>query len=401
MNVLKAHRSLGSVLLVAALLNVGCSDSEGRDATPDPASPVYAVATRLFSGGGSEATIVVGFVFDLESGQLDLSNTVGVGSSGDMWAYEGAGEFYVARGEDLSLSKYRYEDGRPVFVDRVSLAQSLESLEGSTMVFDGPDRGYLLQMREGEGLEVNLDGMEVVRPLDLTALLDPEFPTFITTETIRDGQVIASTYGTDPVQETVSDVSQILFFDPSSGTFETRPAPCGGLANTMQASSGDIYFASDPWVAGIHAIDPSRAPAPCLVRLPANSREPDPNPIRLNDLTGGTTGGLIPTGGSSMWVRVLDTERFPITQETTSFQLFVSPAWNTWRIDLERPEEALPVERAPLSGAILFFEVDGQVYDNDTASDLSSTTLVRTTGPGAPARGVRIAGVPLSVARIR
>ena len=169
----------------------------------------------------------------------------------------------------------------------------------------------------------------------------------------------------------------------------------------MMAANGDIYFSSDPWVAGIHAIDPSRAPEPCLVRLPAESREPDPHPIMMNDLTGDPTGGLVPFGESSILVRVLDTNSFPLSPATTGFQAFGSPNWTTWEIDLNQPTEARLTDRPPLAGAILYFAVEGEVYDNDTAADFSSTTLVRTTGPDAPAAGLTITGIPLSIVRLR
>ena len=405
MKTLRYKQRAGTMLLGIVPWVFGCGDEDARanGTTPDSVAPRFAVATRLLVAGANDLTVVVGFTDDLASGELDLTATLEVGGAGDLWGVEGSGEFYVTRGEDLTLSKYRFEGGNPVVVDRLSFAQELSVLAGELMVFDGPDRGFLLQVTSGRGFEIDLESMDIVDRLDLSELLDPEQqPTFMNSiDVFRGREIVAVTYATNSVEETVSSVSRIVFFDPSTGTFEARRAPCGGLTYNMEASNGDIYFASDPWVAGIHAIDPTRAPPPCLVRLPADSREPDPDPVLLNDVTGAPTGGLIPSGGASMLVRVLDTERFPPSGDATGIQLFGTPGWDTWEVNLEPPFEARRVDRDPLAGALLYFVIDGEVYDNETAADFTSTTLVRTTGPGAPAPGLRIAGIPLSILRLR
>lgn len=395
------NRQFLSAALTLSLFTSACGSDDETDQVA-AATPGFAVATRSQVSGANDLAVVVGFTDDLATGELDLTNSIEVGGQGTMHGLDGTGEFYISRGEDLTLTKYRFAEGTLEIVDRLSLTQEVSILGVELMVFDGPDRAYLLLATEGKGFELNLESMEIVDRLDLTALLDPTQPTFMNSIGVtRGNETVAVTYATDASQETVSNESKIVFFDPTDGTLDIRDAPCGGLTYNMAASNGDLYFASDPWVAGINAIDPTRAPAPCLVRVAANSRDPDPNPIMLNDLTGGPTGGLIPVGDSSILVRVLDTDIFPLTDTATGFQAFGTPAWDTWSVDLTNPTSANLLDRSPVAGAILFFVIDGEVYENDTAADFSSTTFVRTTGPGAPENGLVAAGIPLSVVRLR
>ena len=169
----------------------------------------------------------------------------------------------------------------------------------------------------------------------------------------------------------------------------------------MEASDGDLYFASDTLVASIHALD-AAGQAPCLVRLPAGSRDPDPNPLLLNDFTGGPTAGLVPAGDfDAILVRVYDTQRNPLTGQETALEVTFSQGWNTWQMSLEQPADAARIERDPIVGQVGYFLVDGVAYENASQADQSSTVLIRTTGADAPASGLSSAGVPIAIVRLR
>lgn len=392
---------LGTAWVLAA---TGCSEETSEGTTTDPE---FAVGLTVFGTDLAEqSTTFVAFVDSLETGEVDLRNALEVGSAGGVWGVTGSGEFYVTNGEDLTLVKYRAEDGQLAQVGRVGLSREIDSPllgipNAEFLVFDGPSRGFLIVPQSGVVVELDLDAMEIVGSLDAAALRDPVLPTFLGFGVFRDGIYVFPTVATDQVRETVSELSQLVFFDPSTGTFEARESPCGGLGVTMLADNNDLYFSTDPWIASIHALDETRAPTPCVVRVPAGSRDPDPNVISLNDVTGEPTGGLVPRGDTSVYVRALDTTAFPVSPELLAVQLFGSPAWTTWEVDLARPEEARRVERALVAGGISIFEVDGVFYENESALDFSSTTLVRTTGTDSPAPALTSPGVPFAVLRLR
>lgn len=412
---------IGAVLFGAVLSGLGCGN-DGGDGTPDPTDngngtpdptdngngtaeptgPRFAVALRLQTGGETAQQIVVGFTDDLESGELDVSEVLEVGGIGNLWGVDGTGDFYVTRGETRDVEKYRFEGDELVEVETLRVAESISGFAGEVMLFDGPDRGFLFQTSTGEAVELNLDTMEIVDSFDVSAILDPEgLPTFIgLNELYRGDEFVGIAYGTNLIQGAISPVSQIFFFDPATLTFDVRTAPCGGLTWGMEASNGDFFFATDPFVAAVHALD-ENAPEPCLVRLPADSRDPEPNPLRLNEITSLPTAGLVPSGESSILVRVLDTATNPLTEDTNPLELLILAGWDTWEINLTQPETARRTDRDPVAGQIGFFVIDGVVYENVAADDQASTVLVRTTGPGAPAPGLSTPGVPVNIVRLR
>ena len=117
---------------------------------------------------------------------------------------------------------------------------------------------------------------------------------------------------------------------------------------------------------------------------------------------GAPVGGLIPGPGGQALVRVLDTSAAPLTADRTGRELYASRAWDTRRIDLTNPVSLESIERASVAGGIKFFEVDGEVYENDSAANFSETTLVRTTTDAVSlVTGLQVPGVPFGLVRVR
>ena len=392
------------VAILVFLLATACGDEGDGDAVGP--TPRYAVSTNVFSADLAESTLFIGFVDNLNSGEVDLVDALEISGSGSLWGVDSTGEFYVTSSESVSIRKFAFERGRLTEIGRIGLGGvGVTMLVGAAMVFDGPDRGYLFDVSSGQALELDLRALEIVRSVDLSEWLDASQPTFLGYRFIERGndELVGVTYATDFVQETVSTVSQILFFDVATGGFELRPSPCGGIQYGVQTANGDIFFASDPWVASVHAVDETRAPAPCLIRIPAGSRDPAAQTFDLSELTGAPTGGLIPSGSNSAFVRVLDTESYPLAPTSTGLELFGAPFWQTWEIDLSDPTQLRRVEREPelLPGGIAWLQVDGEFYENVSTTDFAATTLYRTTSASGPTPGLTVPGVPFNIVRLR
>lgn len=403
MTKLSPRRILCGMLAASSLaFGLACGDDEETREGLEVGDPQFALALFIVDANFESITYIL-FTDNLDSGTLDLSNALEVGQ-GSMHGLPGEREFFVSSRERGDLTKYQVRDGFVEEAGRVLLSGAGLQLFGEQLVFEGPDRGFVLELLSGRIVEINLESMEIVRTIDASALLDPVQPTFLTAseQVRRDNEVIFATYGTDLEQETVSDLSRIVFFDPTTGTFEAKTAPCGGLSMIHQQANGDVYFFSDPWVAGVHGISATSGPGPCMARLPAGSRDPDPTPVMLNSLTGRPTGGVVPASGTSAYLRVLDTNTFPINNETSAIQLFGLRGWEVYEIDLTLPTSASPVGRETLmTGGTTYFNVDGTVYENQSADDFSSTVLLRTTGPGAPAAALQTPGVVIRILRLR
>ena len=407
MKLVNARLNYGQIgLLVAlfALIGVGCGGDDESNAEPRP-TPRYAVATTVIGTSTSDVTAYLAFVETLDEGQVDIAAAFELPGGAKVWGVKGSGEFYVTRPEDLSITKYGLgSDGQPEELGRLGLLGiGVGNLVDEVMAFGGPSRGYLFDLVSARAVELDLDLMEIVGTRDISSWLDATQPThmgFAPFSIERDGELVGVIYGGDVEQASMSDVSQIVYLEPTTGEFELFEAPCGGLTYGIKLSNGDIVFSADPWVAGLHAIDASRAPEPCLIRIPAGSRAPDTEVLRLNELTGKPTGGLIPAGPDTAYLRVLDTDAMPITEETTAYVLYGVPAWQTWEIDLT-DYSVEQLERDPLGGAIVYFNVGEGVFENVSSADFSATTLYRTTGPGAPSAGVEIPGIPQSLVELR
>lgn len=376
--------------------------------------PLYVISNNVLSSGLDRSTSYLAFVDDLDAGEVNIGRSIEFTGGASLWGVPKSGEFYVAAAESRTITKFRVAaTGTLEQVGRVGLARrGVTRLFAEVMAFDGPDRGYLFDLVSGQAIELDLKAMEIVRSIDLSSKLvlnrDPRssMRTFFADPGFRPwgDRLIAVTYEANIEQQTVSNISRVVFFDPRDASIDVREAPCAGVVYSVVAPSGDLFLSTDPWVAGVHFLDNTRAPRPCMARVTRGSTTAVAvDKFWLNDLTGGApTGGLIPSANGRALLRVLDTAAFQLTPDTTVLQLFGARAWNTWRIDLSSPAtSAERMDRPHLAGGIKFFEVDGQVYENDSAADFGRTTLVRTTGKMPFSPGIRVPGITFGVLRLR
>lgn len=393
-----------TLAVVSAFAMSACGDSESEETGPTLMDgPLYALSTQIFGTSFSDVTSYVALVNTLDSGEAVLDNALEIGGGAIAYAPEQGGEFYVVSGETLTVTKYGVDaNGGFEQQGQIGLSGAGVSLVfGESMVFDGPDRGYLFELNSGQILELDLDAMEIEESIDASSLLDAAQPTFVDRQSIlvRDGKFVGVAYATDQIQETVSSVSTYFELDPATNTLDTRAAPCGGLANAVEAGNGDLYLSTEAYTASIHRVDPSRAPAPCMVRLPAGSDVFD-SPIALNDLTDGPTAGIIPSTGTTGLIRVLPSD-VTVTETTTGLALFSLPAWETWRLTLDSNPTATRLDAPDLAGGIRYYAVGSDAYQNSSEADFSSTQLQLTSGTGVPEAGVVVPGIPFSVFQIR
>jgi hypothetical protein len=393
-------------LVLAAGFLAGCGDVATDSGGHGSEGPLYAINTRLYGADFGNPISYIVLVDDLERGSVALGDALELPGGGSLWGIPESGALYLVSAESLTVTQYRLgSSGRLEEAGRLGLSgKGVSGLVTEAIAFDGPEKGFLFDTGSAQAIELDLAKMEIEKTHDLAALLiDSADLTFLGEGGFqrRGDEFVGVVYGSNAKYDVVDGSSKLGFFDPSDGSLEVLEAPCGGLVYSFESTNGDRYFSTDPWVAGIHAIDESRAPAPCLARLPAGSRAFDTTVTALNDVTGGVTGGLIPSSDGAAYVRVLDQDVFAIAGETTYLEPFSVPAWTTWRIELPHPESASRVDRPHIAGGIKFAQVDGQVYQNESSADFASTTLVRTTGNDAPRPGLTVPGVSWNVVRMR
>lgn len=391
-----------SVAIWAIMLAcVGCGDDDARDA-PDGEDdgPLYAVSSNSFSADLSEENTLLWLVDDLRAGTLDPRDAIELPGGGTLWGEPKSGLLYVVSGEDVTLTKYTVEKGTLKRLGRLGLGSNgVSSLIGEQLVFASSDRGYLFDLQSGQALKLDLDAMEITGTIDLSdALVDqtnllagPGFRP-------HGDRLVTAVYGTSAEYDRVAQESRLLFFDPSSESIETKPAP-GGLAYSVAGAAGELFFASDPFVASVYLLDEDDGPRPSLARLGADEDTLDA-PLDLNALTGGPTGGLVAGPDGSAYLRVLDPEYTP-DADAAYLDVYSAPAWQTWQLDLADPGSASRVDGPPTTGNIKVFEVDGATYQNEATEDFSSTRLTRTSDDEPATTALEMPGVTWGVVRLR
>ncbi|MEM6927433.1 MAG: hypothetical protein AAF602_10910, partial [Myxococcota bacterium] len=324
-----------------------------------------------------------------------------VAGGAQVWGVPGSGIIFVTQHETATITKFGFVDGELTELGRVGLSGvGVNLFLEEQLVFDGPGHGYLFDMLSAQIIELDLDAMEIQSTTDIGDLLDDSLPTFIYRFQPRaDGRLTTVTYAVDFEEDLVGDTSWILVFDPATGDLERYAPPCGGLMYAAESASGDWVYMSGPFVAGVHLLDSARSPEPCMVRLPAGSDQPQSEPQTPSEITGEPTGGLVPIGDGQVYVRSLDAS-YPITKTTTGIELYTVPTWRTWRVDLDAPSAATALDLPPRIGGIVFLSDGEAYYENDTAVNLSSSTLVRATADGDATGGLLVPGTPFSLARM-
>lgn len=368
-------------------------------------SSLYAINVRVFAGDFSNQTSYVALVDDLDRGEASLDDAIELPGSGSLWGEPGAGQLFFVSAENLSVTKYVLRESGRLEQEGAEIGLSgagVTSLIGEAMAFAGGNRGFLFDMVSQQAIEINLAEMRVEAIHGLSALaIESAALTYLGDGGFkpRGDELVGVVYGSNVMFDEVASQSKVGFFDPDDGSLEVLEPPCGGLQYSFESENGDWYFSTDPWVAGIHALDDSRSPAPCLVRLPSGTRT-FAEPIALNELTGGITGGIIPGAGHTAFVRVLDEAQFPLQDDTGFLDPFSTSAWNTWRVDL-LDLSATQLDRAAIAGGIKYADVQGRVYQNESETNFSSTTLVRSTEDGDLADALVVPGVPWNVVKVR
>lgn len=406
------HRStsvLVCVWLIAGVALWGCGDDENDPPNPSAngdSGPKFAVLTEL-QGFGASPTRLINVVDTLDQGEVDPRLGIELGGFSRLWGLPKTGAAYSTDETNGTITKWVLNsEDQLENAGVVSLAGiGVGGLAFAFMAFDDASRGFFFDNLSGLGAEIDLDVMEIVAPVDASALLDDSIPTFFGEGSFvrRGNTLVGFTNATDRVQEEVSFVSKVFTFDLDTNEFAVEDAPCGGLVNSIVLPDGELVMTTNPWVAAIHELDPTRAPEPCLARWPADAPSPSPTTVALNSLGGGLpTGGIIPAGGSRALVRVLNTANTPIAPDATGLTLaFLLPIWETWSLDFSTDSVATPLERLGLAGGIRVFVTEDGVYENESSANFESTILVRTDAPDGLDPGLSVPGVPFGVVQLR
>lgn len=398
---------------------LGCSDDHNSNPNPNPnstsdpnnpkppAGPLYAVGAITYSASGAP-TAYVALTNSLAKGtQLDYTRVLEVPGYARIFGVPSHNQFFVTDPENLSIDKYTVSaTGEMKQEGALSLAANgITTYANKTIEMIDDTTAYLF---DNEGYQVIVwdpTAMTVKGHIDLSGLKLDNWPVGFAFDAARrrGDQVIAYAYYADLMQETLAKESRVIVIDTKTQKATIlKEARCGGLANSVFDKSGDLYISTESFGAAVNAL--GHGSPSCIVRVRAGQDTIDPDylvdPATLTD--GKPTGGMVPGQAGTVFLRSLDETVAPINAMSKASGLLSAPAWAWWRVDLASGKPGTAVKSLPLStGGISFYEVDGEVYSNNTKADYSETTLIRTTTPDEPETLLTARGWLFDVVRVR
>lgn len=272
--------------------------------------------------------------------------------------------------------------------------------------FIAPDKAYVIDAETSSVVMWDPEAMQLTGSFVIDGVVDASYPDtgFEPDPTRRGDQLlIAATHSNETA---TAPFSTLIVLDVQSDRVVSvvREERCGGLWNSVQASNGDIYYATGAWdAAQHHALGEAVATAPCLVRVKAGETAFDPDFfVRASDLTlGRATGGLVGGRDDTAYVKALDESLLP---EGADFDtIWSGAAWQWWRLDLGAGGGgAVPVDdivAAAAGGGEL--SVEGRAYALNVAADLAETTLFDMSADAGPEEMLSVRGWPYGVVRVR
>jgi len=381
---LKNRHLLISLILLSVTLVSACGDDTGTDGSI-PTNPRFVMSTVIFGAEG-----FTGFVLPLEdlSSELEIDLSTGVEISGRaiVSGRERTGEFYVTSDEEPSvISKWSLNDGGvPEQTGRLSFSGlGVPNIFASPLRIVSDEDAVILDPTAGLLVRWNPSTMEIVHTIDLSddvlygstvsfGELNPDTPGFLEV-----GGKIALPLAYYNQDDSVPSRSVVVLYDPESQETDVLVDTRCHASKAAPGPDGHLYMASNDTVAATHRITPERSPAPCLLRVRADTGAFDPDwMLDLNELTGAATMGVVPGRNGTFYLRALDETQVTIAEDSVPDDLIGVAAWRMWRITgltTTDPEADVAPEFGYGSSRMAVNVVDGRVYFPRFAEDFSST----------------------------
>jgi hypothetical protein len=392
--------------LLCLLALTACGDNiGGGDPDAAPLDTAFLLGTRVWDD--SSTTSYFHVVPSLEAGTaVDPGLSVEVPGAAKLFAIPGAGWFAIGAGESPVITRYTLDDaGRLVAGASVTFQNhGVRSLWPSLYVVS-PTKVYYPD-RDGQQLVVwNPTTMEVTGSIALPGTGREGFLSLYGyTPVVRGDHLLFGVGWFDWVtSDSVLGETGLVVIDTTTDQLvrvdvDTR---CGGISEAVITPGGDAYFVSSA-LAGAAKRLGRFSLEPCALRIRAGAEAFDAGYApRLADITGAAIAGEpIPGGGDGIFLRVFDESLATVGASDQTWKLTGQSAWRWVRWDVTSGAVA-PVDLAPATSDVLWFQVGDRVFGTETTPDYATTTLVELTADGGPRPALIAPGFLHGVARIR
>jgi hypothetical protein len=401
--------ALGRALVCIGVMSTatGCGDGSAPGVGDDPTSgPVYVVFSTLDTPDGR-----TGYVVTTSSIEGDVAVNVAAGiespGGGQLYAPPDGSYFLLGSGEEPTFTRYTLDDdGTLARGATVSFANFGVSDVWRHMIFVDESKAYFLDMTQLQLISFNPTTMEVNRAIAVDDFMCDEMQTEFGTPIRReDGYYFPrSCWDLD----VTSSGSSLVHLDPETDEITvTHDERCMGMQIGFMADSGHAYWFADHDASVEFSLKPGDTPHDCALRLRADETTFDRDwELDLTTRTGGASAvASVPTGGSSLWVKVFEESAVPVALPLEEMDWSLS-SLKTWRWGMLDVEADRPVQVDTQAELVVYYgppiEVDGRAFSpSSTYSDTGDdTTLVELTESGIRER-MRVSGELRKVFRLR
>jgi len=375
---------------IAAMSACGNDTDTGPDGST-PTNSQYVMSTVIFGDEG-----FTGFVLplvDLSSErEIDLATGVEISGRAIVSGRERTGEFYVTSDEEPSIiSKWSLnDDGVPERIGRVSFSGlGVPNIFASPLRIVSDEDAVMLDPTAGLLVRWNPSTMEIIDTIDLSddllddstvsfGELNPDTPGFLEV-----GGKVALPLAYYNLDDSVPSRSVVVLYDPGSQEADVLVDTRCHASKAAPGPDGHLYMASNDTVAATHRIWPESSPAPCLLRVRADTSEFDSDyMVDLNELTGAPTMGVVPGRSGSFYLRALDETQVAITGDSVPDDLVSSAAWQMWRVTGlgTDPQASVASEFGYGASRMSVNIVEGRVYFPRFTDDFATTDWLNLSG---------------------
>jgi hypothetical protein len=432
----KVAERLASIVIAGALLSVGpsgCVDDDGKtpgnksgqeqdedsghehegdaghehaedgsmpDAGEEPADPVYALVTQVFTAD-NPVSYLIRHDGELNEGSISLDDGDEFGGRALAAGNPYGGSVYVGGNESAELVRFDLDAAGELVKYKDTLnfagrgADAIGEYAGQLVVVSD-EKAYYFDARTLNAIIWNPKTMRATGAIDLSELARAGSSVNFSTLAVRVDARLYMPVGYRSLDNlTVPSAAAVVIIDTDADSAElTTDDRCGYVRDAALGEDGKIYVATEAFGSAVHRVSADAAPAPCLLRIdPATDAFEDGFHVALNELAAGSTvGSLIKVPNGKTYVRVLDDEAFEVQANTMPRVLASAPAWAWKEIALGDAPSLSDVPNSPLSGGSMIpLPAGDRLYVPEFAADRSSTTLrdisdgpsdVTTTVPG-------------------
>jgi hypothetical protein len=370
--------------LCAALVPLSaCSDDDDgkKGARSDPAGPLFAIPSQVYSADFATSTSYVSIVPSLDVARISLDDAREVDGRGTVAKL--GDYFYVASSSAPVVNRFQLlADGSLKEAGSLNFSNygvpEYFTIDAWGGVLVDAEKAYVFNGTDGSHVAWNPSTMEITGSIDGPDIVQPGY-NLESIAVVRGNRMYrVFTFLNYDSWEFLAAPQYLAVYDLEKDELidlveETR---CPQLySRPFVDEKGDIYFSGWVWTPGLTLT--GDYPASCALRINAGQDvfDPDWQLSFAAEVTGGREAGILRyLGGGKALLDVFHDERVAIDDSTDPQELMNLPNWRLWSIDLETKTGG-PIESLDFkAGGYSDVQVDGRNFLMVPNEDYSETT---------------------------